>query len=270
MGSPVSSVETNRTKITKPTHFYHSVAFSFVCTSMFKHASVISLLPAAFAGFAKMEDEFQNMVMNATADRSVTSLMGATLNLIDQYGCWCYFEENHGKGKSQAVNDVDSFCKLLHEGYDCAMMDADEAGETCIPWEVDYNTGTSNLDTLVETCTEKNLGQAEEACATRACIVEQYFITNIFQLFLSGGGQHSPDFLHANGLFDVAVECPTKSGEVSEHSCCGPYPFRHPFKTYSGNRACCGSKTYDSNILTCCPDEKVRLSCQIMRASSST
>ena len=153
-----------------------------------------------------------------------------------------------------------NFSRYLH---DCAMMDASILGSsnsTCIPWEVDYNTGTANLENLVETCTQKNLNMENPECATSSCIIEGYFITNVFQLFISGSSQHNLSYLHSNG-FNVELNCPSKFGPVSEKSCCGPYPFRYPYKTYGGDRACCGMKTYDANLLTCCDDESIKLIC---------
>lgn len=68
------------------------------------------------------------------------------------------------------------------------------------------------------------------------------------------------DFNHKHG-FDVEASCPTTPGQTSEKDCCGHYPFRHPFKTYGGQRQCCGAKTYDSQILKCCANGKVRVNC---------
>ena len=54
-------------------------------------------------------------------------------------GCWCYFDENHGKGKGQPVNAIDEKCRQLAHAYDCAIMDAEDAGEPpCVPWDVQY------------------------------------------------------------------------------------------------------------------------------------
>ena len=63
------------------------------------------------------------------------ALANAVRNL-DEYGCWCYFYENVGRGKGAAVDEIDEFCKTLHEGYECAIRDSEEVGETCVPWEV--------------------------------------------------------------------------------------------------------------------------------------
>merc|ERR1712127_839461 len=43
--------------------------------------------------------------------------------------------------------------------------------------------GTVNLDAVPEMCGEKNIASN---CAVRACIVEQTFVTSIFQSFLFG------------------------------------------------------------------------------------
>lgn len=154
---------------------------------------VVSLYTSpVFAGFLQMQRGLEMLSENAGIPRAVTELMGSTLDQINNYGCWCYFESKHGHGKSKPVNDVDALCKILHEGYDCAMVDAEANGDSCVPWEVDYNTGTANLDNLVETCTVKNQNTGDQTdCATNSCIVEGYFITNVFQLFISGTSQHN-------------------------------------------------------------------------------
>merc|ERR1712066_483738 len=152
----------------------------------------------------------------------------------NEYGCWCYFDDMHGKGKSHATDEIDAYCQVLAEGYDCAVLDADEEGDSCIPWEVEYESSTVNLEQIADMCADKNVGN----CAVRACIVEQTFVTSIFQSFLFGYSMCQ-----------------------SEKSCCGEYPKRRVFKTHGGTRACCGSKTYDQDIMQCCSPDKVKLVC---------
>lgn len=38
-------------------------------------------------------------------------------------------------------------------------------------------------------------------------------------------------------------------------SCCGDDIFRYPFATNGGQRACCGTRTYSTEILECCSQE---------------
>merc|ERR1712035_308095 len=107
-------------------------------------ASVI--LPTAFAGFDSMANSIDLLAANQTGfDRAVTNMIGVLLPKINKYGCWCYFDSDHGKGKSQPVDDVDAICKMLHEGYECAILDAEEAGEECVPWEVDYDSTVEKI-----------------------------------------------------------------------------------------------------------------------------
>lgn len=218
-----------------------------------------ALVGTAYASLAKMEETFQALANKTGSNRAISELMGPNFERFNGYGCWCYFEDSHGMGKSQPVNEVDAFCKLLHEGYDCAIMDAEEAGGECSPWEVDYDTGTQALDELVGSCSQKNAG---DQCKIDACVVEGWFVTSIFQLFFGGfqldmTAKHQED---GTG-FDVDASCPTTKGEFSEKSCCGFAPYRHPFKTYDGQRACCGSKTFDVSVLTCCDDGRARMTC---------
>ena len=98
-------------------------------------------ISSVFGGVVQMQEQLEAMVNSTqSGSRDLSAMMGPTLQNINQYGCWCYFEEDHGKGKSQPVNEVDAFCKTLHQGYDCAMIDADEAGKSCTPWEVSYKS----------------------------------------------------------------------------------------------------------------------------------
>lgn len=217
-------------------------------------------------------------------ERGLLSMLGPTLARIDGYGCWCYFEDDHGKGRGHPANEIDQLCQVLHQGYECAMLDNDEeavaqnqanltpapfgsknnapassvtSSEPCIPWEVDYASGNKGqIDSIVADCAFRN---PDSNCAMRSCIVESYFVTNVFQLFF-GSNPFDDTLQHSKG-FNPRQDCPVNKGEYSPRSCCGLYPFRHPYKTYDGARACCGHKTYDVAILTCCEDDKVRMSC---------
>ena len=86
-------------------------------------------------------------------DRALTEIMGSTMDQINNYGCWCYFEEQHGQGKGQPVNDVDEYCKQLHQGYDCAKLDS---GNTCVPWEANYNSRPATHEVVISECTSEN------------------------------------------------------------------------------------------------------------------
>lgn len=181
--------------------------------------------------------------------------LDSAIDSLNEMGCWCYFDNDHGRGKGKPVDEIDGFCKILHDGYECAMRDAENEGTTCIPWEVEYKAAVGgSLVTTFEACQAANSDKSN--CAVRACTVEGTFVENItaFLVFNNGGLDDSKR--HSNG-FDPKVGCPTKTGGSgsSEVQCCGTYPVRYPFKTLDGERACCGQRTFSSLALSCCAEE---------------
>ena len=71
--------------------------------------------------------------------RSLDEIIELT-NLLDKYGCWCYFSgDMRGKGRGSRVDNIDQICKVLADGYACAKIDSEE--KNCVPWEVDYVEG---------------------------------------------------------------------------------------------------------------------------------
>lgn len=191
-------------------------------------------------------------------DRSVETILGDTsMAAIRNYGCWCFFGDDHGSGKGAPVDSVDAMCKNLHMGYDCAMMDYAEAtgNDDCVPWEVSYNSGMSfGMGALVDTCNNVN----DDLCAQYACMIEGAFVVNIIGAFLSLGSVN-PGNLPQNG-FNFRESCPVNSGtQTDERSCCGVLPFRYPYKPV--DRECCGASTYDPSMMDCCADNVPKFSC---------
>lgn len=221
----------------------------------------LATLSLVAADWAHMKNDVE-LLLNDTFGASRT-IPKSDMDLLNEYGCWCYFESDHGKGKGQPVNRVDAQCKILHDGYECAIIDAMEAGDDeCVPWEVRYNSatgygfGNAEVNLLIEECNSRN---AKDSCEARACIVEGYFVVEMLDLFVSGQ-RVDPDMSHGAG-FDTSAECPTVSAAYSEKSCCGLYPLRFPYKTYGGEKDCCVNKTFLTAALECCPDGKTKFSC---------
>lgn len=195
------------------------------------------------------------------------------ISSIDGYGCWCYFQEEHGSGRGSPVNKVDELCKILQDGYSCILMDADDEGEGgCVPWDVKYNSATglgllasdndnnSSLeDALRFKCKLKN---KKSNCAARACMVENYFVVSLVKLFLSGD-RFNDSLLHSKKKFDPIEGCPVKTriGDPVTKECCGLYPVRFPYRHRNGDRSCCVDKTYRTDLMVCCADGSVKLAC---------
>merc|ERR1712048_1034542 len=138
-----------------------------------KLLALATLAGTTMASFEQMKTDMANIV-----NRYVRGLMEADrqglrniLDNINEYGCWCYFQEHHGRGHANPVDGLDRFCRKLNMGYDCAILDViDETGnDTCVPWEVFYISGTGGGESaLVQTCDTFN----SDSCAKHACKVE--------------------------------------------------------------------------------------------------
>lgn len=198
-----------------------------------------------------------NMTTGA-GDRVFSGGLATTIQTLNEYGCWCYFDDDHGRGKAQAADGIDGVCKVLHDGYDCAILDAENAGSSCTPWEVAYNAAVGGTTlTIAEECELNN----SLDCAKHACIVEGTFVANLLATLLTPGGSVNDAIKQSNG-FDTTLNCITKTGGAGgEKQCCGNYPNRFPFKTLGGDRACCVDRTFNTNTLNCCTDNTVKFNC---------
>jgi len=180
---------------------------------------------------------------------------------LDEYGCWCYFNDNVGRGKGTPVDAIDGFCKTLQDGYQCAIIDSEATDEACVPWEVEYKPGTGDGVNLRNSCNALN----DNNCARYGCAVEGEFVNSFLDFVMAGNTIDYNTYAHSNGFDPSPTEgCPIKAaieGVSLEKSCCGAYPNRFPFKTLGGERACCGSTAYSTLFLDCCSDDQVKATC---------
>merc|ERR1712146_43960 len=100
---------------------------------------IYSIIALSGLSHAALDQAFEAQTsQNPDALRAFNSQVSGTINNINEYGCWCYFSEDFGRGKGQPVGSIDEMCKVLAGGYECAMRDAEDEGTTCVPWEVTY------------------------------------------------------------------------------------------------------------------------------------
>ena len=137
-------------------------------------------------------------------NRQFTGNTGNAINQLNEYGCWCYFYDDVGRGKGAPVDEVDSMCKILANCYECAIRDSENEGEICVPWEVSFNPGINGIGlNLFDGCKNNNPG---DGCAQRACACEGFFVENLFALMLTGNAFTNMDeFSHKSG-FDPATK----------------------------------------------------------------
>jgi len=233
------------------------------------------LIGFANAGFQTMKDQMTELTnryirslieANRPQPRAISDILtGENFDRINEYGCWCYFEDDHGRGHGKPVNGIDHFCKKLADGYDCCMLDFEEAtgNDSCVPWEVQYlpgtGTGESNLNFNCNGFNTVNPVTQANFCANCACKVEGIFVLKVFNLFIAGG---TVDEQFSQPTFDEKAGCPLVDGiKDSERACCGEHPHRFPYKPLSGERGCCGGATFDTTLQECCPDNVARITC---------
>jgi len=175
------------------------------------------------------------------------------------YGCWCYIGQDYRHGKSMPKDELDGFCKVLHDGYECAAIEI----EGCRAFDVEYEAVFS--DDIVNECETQNAGADE--CAIAACKVESHFVHNVFNAFFAGFNI-APELQHANG-FDTTAECPKMAGNPNPtgmggggngsgtpRQCCGSFP---EIEIYKPNKHdCCNSvNVFNPSMMTCCDDGRV-------------
>lgn len=231
-------------------------------TTFFTLAAGQTLLEQAQQALTGQNDPNTQLIQEA--DGQLRTITQDDMDLINEYGCWCYFQNDHGAGKGKPVDEIDTLCKRLHDGYTCAIMDALDQGNTCVPWEVSYNSAVGsgmiqNMDigTIRSECDVQNPDTT--SCGNWVCKIEGYFIQQLV-LYFTHGGLINHDHRHANG-FNPSTDCPVSSGIKSEKACCDEYPLRFPFKTYNGARDCCYTHTFNTNLYQCCADGKVKMTC---------
>ena len=116
------------------------------------------------------------------------------------YGCWCYFEDSHGQGKGVPRDQIDENCKILHDGYDCVLLDH----QNCVPWDVSYvSLSTIELftlalqdtssDAIMNDCEIQNAGNA---CAIDSCKVEQFFAYDYVKMTLANSATIDASLQH--------------------------------------------------------------------------
>jgi len=218
------------------------------------------ILPSTLAGPDSIRSAIASIAQNTTTATGPRALANTAAD-VGGYGCWCYIDSNHGKGKGHPVDSLDAECKQLHHNYECLIMDTESEVEGACgvaPWEVAYEKDVSVYIAMF-TMDEAALGPACDAAnAGNACKQAVCKTEMMFSLRVSGNaitGATDPSFVHDNGFEPMeSPSCATHPGTKSEKSCCGAFPMRFPYKTFEGSRACCDDKTFDTSMLKCCDD----------------
>ena len=73
------------------------------------------------AGWTNIKTQLNSLItaQNSSQSRTISRI---DIGLLDRYGCWCFFEDDHSRGRGAPVNEIDQLCKVLHDGYTCTAV----------------------------------------------------------------------------------------------------------------------------------------------------
>lgn len=165
---------------------------------------------------------------------------------IQQWGCWCHFEQHVLQGHGIVMNEVDQLCKNMALAYRCSILDSEAESTSCVPWDqefVPFKNPFSDYTDIVSACGERN---PNDECATRNCIIQANFVVGLATLVATTDktALFDESLLVSNG-FDSS-QCKTATdGSNNVHvggqpECCGVYPNRIPFHATEGKMCCNG------------------------------
>ena len=251
--------------------------------------------PDRFPGLQRDSDNLGESLQGLQQQQR--ALMQTDMGLVNKYGCWCFFEDDHGRGKGEPQDEIDTICRTLHHGYECIIKDQEEKGTPCVPWKIPYVTAFGggfnpfsgvNIQNLNSECEAVN---TPGSCEAQTCKVEGYFVQSYFIYAIFGGGidrsmRHEEGFDfdsvcninysygrknfissalgyldNINDIDDLRYSRPFRfDSSPMQENCCGEYPIRYPYR-HKGEKECCRQTVYNSELFYCCEDGTVQFAC---------
>merc|ERR1712048_869558 len=246
-----------------------------ICVTRMKFAGIFASAALVFDGInaslESMEKGFQEL--NEKISGGNRNMLSVSLKNLDNYGCWCYFDEAVGNGKGLPRDFIDEECRALHRSYECAIAEI----PNCIP----YSVQTTTVGGLVETfgselaackviITPVVAGGAQNVeCSIADCAAETKFIENVTGYLVNNdaffhnlthlgiawsdkqGGSGIGEF---NPERECIAECPSGKcySDKTDRKCCGVMPERFPYKVHPNtpayNQDCCGDQNVKEEV----------------------
>lgn len=194
------------------------------------------------------------------------------------YGCYCLTDPLYSltppPNKGAPRDPIDAACKVQHQCYECAKMD--HPTRTCTADKVQYsyrllrdendpdNHWKKSIECVDDPMSKKRPGQIAPkwSCRRSMCECDKRMAEQLREHF----AEWNDEFSTSLGDFDTSV-CTAPEGngggDQGQPECCGSQfgGSRFPFNNRNGVRGCCGGKTYDTTMLTCCSDQTVLGEC---------
>merc|ERR1712117_53388 len=192
-------------------------------------------------------------IPNVRGTRSVSLL----INALQEYGCWCYFDGSHGRGRGTPQDNFDTVCMSNHHMISCMKM---EGCDLTVP-SVPQMTFGPNGDIIYD-CVVANGG---DSCKEAICYTNTWFSKNLLNLLLNshtGGELPDYDTYKVSSGFDART-CKiagTGPAAIDDEKCCGSYEHntKRPVRVPSGKRReCCQDNAgvfvaYNPDFKKCC------------------
>jgi len=164
--------------------------------------------------------------------------VGFMLNGLQEYGCWCFFDEKHGQGRGSPVDSFDSHCMKYHHAVACAKREI----ASCDPYDTTYSvTAKQNGGgDIIYDCETGNT-----ACQEATCYAQQHFISLLLNEQLENlKVPNYPQFSawKNGGTFDNESCKLTHGIKPREEMCCGTWKHNTKRLLRYGkhlSRACC-------------------------------
>lgn len=176
------------------------------------------------------------------------------------YGCYCFPDGSTRlfSGYGEPIDEVDRVCKAFQTCYRCVGIDYGQ--EECINTRGYAFQGNENKETGQKQLICKDNGKGEASQCSRAqCECDKQLAIELAEMEIAWNPMNQGS---KYGMFERQTQCAAQERaaietDTIEPKCCGYYPKRTPYAYNGPNgiRNCCGSKTYDPNMLECCPGD---------------
>ena len=184
---------------------------------------LISTVSANLDSLSRLLDEQLNRIKNLTTSNNSHDNTRGMLQVLSQntqyltlqeYGCWCFFDDLHGLGKGKPQDEYDTACMRYHHGVECAKMELqNEAGDgECDPATVywsgfadqggyifDSYPSADNPRDIIYDCETYNT----DACLKATCYLETSFVK---LLMVEYWAQNSGNYEYIKLNFDSDTE----------------------------------------------------------------
>lgn len=182
------------------------------------------------------------------------------------YGCWCFPDgpQDLQSGFGEPVDDIDRTCKRLSQCYRCSQMA--HGKEKC---NVTTEYTFQGLEDEVTGQRYVNCLDAENSCARSLCECDKQLAGKIAEL----EGEWEEEYHAKWGKFNREQTCRagssyiwgnqrsysgSRNSNTQPDACCGFQGDRFPYYTDKGKRSCCGGKTFNAEVMKCCPNYEVK------------